>query len=128
MPENPNQGSDNPDEGSVPDLTGRPSEVPDLTSQEVEEDAVRATRRFDLRRILGALFLVYGVIVTVVGIVNHGTDPDKTGGIQINLWVGVAMLVAGLLFLLWDRLAPVPAEDIVTSLERQEEELKQQDT
>lgn len=101
--------------------------VPDLTSQAAADDAVRSTRRFDLRRILGALFAVYGVIVTLVGIINHSTDGDKTGGIQINLWTGIAMLVAGGLFLLWDRLAPVPAEDIVNSLERQEEELKQQD-
>lgn len=101
--------------------------VPDLTSKEAAEDAVRATRRFDLRRILGALFITYGVIVTVVGIVNHDTDPAKTGGIQINLWTGIAMLIAGAAFLIWDRLAPVPATDIVHSLERQEEEIKHQD-
>ncbi|HEY9290328.1 MAG TPA: hypothetical protein VIP98_03515 [Microlunatus sp.] len=119
MPENPN-------EGEVPDLTNQPTGIPDLTSKEAEEEAVRSTRRFDLRRILGALFIVYGVIVTVVGIVNRDTDPEMTGGIQINIWVGLAMLVGGVLFLVWDRLSPVPAEDIVSSLERQEEELRKQ--
>ncbi|SDT09415.1 hypothetical protein [Microlunatus soli] len=106
---------------------GSGKNVPDLTGQEAAEDAVRSTRRFDLRRILGALFGVYGIIVLLVGIVNHSTDGDKTGGIQINIWTGIAMLIAGLLFLLWDRLAPVPAEDIVSSLEQQQEELKHQD-
>lgn len=98
----------------------------DLTDASVAEDAVRATRRFDLRRILGGLFILYGVIVTIIGVVNHSTDGAKTGGIHINLWAGIAMLVAGVLFLLWDRLAPVPAEDILGSLQREQEEMKQQ--
>ncbi len=76
-----------------------------------------STRRFDLRRILGALFLLYGVLVTIVGLVNPGADTAKTHGIPINLWAGAAMLVAGVLFLVWDRLSPVPEEDIVKSLE-----------
>ncbi|WIB76566.1 hypothetical protein DEJ28_13005 [Curtobacterium sp. MCPF17_002] len=78
---------------------------------------VRSTRRLDLRRILGGLFVLYGVITTIVGIVNWNTDPEKTGGIHINLWVGLSMLVGGLLFFLWDRLGPVPAEDIIGQAE-----------
>lgn len=123
MTDNPNTPGESRPDGSRSDAP----KVPDLTSKETADDAVRSTRRFDLRRILGALFLAYGVIVTLVGIVNHSTDGDKTGGIQINLWTGIAMLIAGALFLLWDRLAPVPAEDIVSSLERQEQELNKQD-
>ena len=34
------------------------------------------------------------------------------------------MLVLGGLFFLWDRLAPVPAEDILKSLESEDEERK----
>jgi hypothetical protein len=97
----------------------------ELTDPAVAEDAVRSTRRFDLRRILGGLFIVYGIIVAIIGLVNHSTDGDKTGGIQINLWTGLAMLVGGLLFLLWDRLAPVPAEDIIGSLEREQQEMQE---
>lgn len=92
---------------------------------DAEKDAVvRSTRRFDLRRIMGALFVVYGAIVLTVGLVNLGTTTETrlTGGIQINIWTGLGMLVLGGLFLLWDRLAPVPAEDIVRNLEREDEE------
>jgi hypothetical protein len=92
---------------------------------DAEKDAaVRSTRRFDLRRILGALFVVYGVIVLIVGLVDLGGDSETkmTGGIAINVWTGIGMLVLGGLFFLWDRLAPVPAEDIVRNLEREEEE------
>jgi hypothetical protein len=78
---------------------------------------IASTRRFDLRRILGALFLLYGVVVTIVGIVQNDVDMHKTGGIAINLWTGIAMLVVGVLFLVWDRLSPVPEHDIVKSLD-----------
>ncbi|MBK0296088.1 hypothetical protein IAE22_27690 [Bacillus sp. S34] len=57
------------------------------------------------------------MITTIVGIVHWNTDPEKTGGIHINLWVGLSMLVGGLLFFLWDRLNPVPAEDIIGQAE-----------
>jgi hypothetical protein len=87
---------------------------------EEQQALVRSTRRLDLRRILGGLFLVYGVITTIVGIVHWDTDPQKTGGIHINLWVGLAMLAGGLLFFVWDRLAPVPAEDILGQAEAEE--------
>ncbi|MGN6742681.1 MAG: hypothetical protein ACTHJL_05205 [Amnibacterium sp.] len=79
---------------------------------------IASTRRFDLRRILGALFLLYGVLTTIVGIVDGAADLKKTGGIAINLWAGIAMLVLGVLFLVWDRLRPVPEEDIVKNLEQ----------
>lgn len=86
-------------------------------SDEEKRRLIASTRRFDLRRILGALFLLYGVLTTIVGIVDPAQDVAKTGGIAINLWTGIAMLVVGALFLLWDRLSPVPEQDIVKTLE-----------
>lgn len=80
---------------------------------------IASTRRFDLRRILGALFVFYGVIVTIVGIVQNAADVAKTHGIAINLWTGIAMLVLGVLFFVWDRLSPVPEEDIIRSEENE---------
>lgn len=89
-----------------------------------ERKLVAETRRFDLRRIMGALFVVFGAIVFITGLVTvGGTDELKrTGGIAINLWTGGAMLVLGVLFFVWDRFAPVPAEDIVRSERLQAEE------
>ena len=93
-----------------------------------EEKLVAETRRFDLRRILGALFVVFGIIVLITGFVTIGGSDElkRTGGIPINLWTGGAMLVLGGLFFLWDRLAPVPAEDIVKSERIQDEEREQE--
>jgi len=83
---------------------------------------VKSTRRFDLRRILGGLFVIYGLIVTIVGIADYSSDIHRTEGIAINLWTGLSMLVLGILFFVWDHFAPVPEHDIVHSAEILEEE------
>ena len=57
---------------------------------------------FDLRSVIGLLFLVYGVVLTVLGII--GETPEelaKAGGIALNLWTGLAMLVGGAIFFTW---------------------------
>ncbi len=74
-----------------------------------------ASRLFDLRTIIGALFVLYGVLLTVVGLFDSQAEIDKADGIRINLWIGLAMLLLGALFLLWVRLRPLriqrPADD-----------------
>lgn len=87
-----------------------------------ERATVRSTRRFDLRRLIGGLFALYGVLLVIVGIVNHDTDLAMTDGIAINTWTGAALLVVAVLFFVWDHYSPVPVEDIVKSL-REEDEL-----
>ena len=65
------------------------------------EHARRAANLFDLRRIIGALFAVYGVILVILGIGASDADIDKAAGWNLNLWVGVAMLVTAAIFLAW---------------------------
>ncbi len=74
-----------------------------------QEKVSAAARLFDVRRVIGGLFVVYGVIVTLLGIFDSQAEIDKAQGVRINLWMGLGMLVLGLLFLLWLRLSP-PAE------------------
>lgn len=72
----------------------------------------RKQRLFDLRLIIGALFAVYGVIVTGAGLAASDADLDKAQGININLWAGLGMLALGVFFLVWFRLRPAaPPED-----------------
>ena len=66
-----------------------------------EERARRAANLFDLRRLIGGLFLIYGVILTVLGIGASDEDIDKAAGVNLNLWVGLSLLVVGALFLAW---------------------------
>lgn len=74
-------------------------------------DQPRKAGVFDIRNIIGALLAVYGVILTLAGLLGEHA-PEKTGGVNANLWTGLALLAAGGLFILWARLKPivVPAE------------------
>jgi hypothetical protein len=76
--------------------------------ENLERRSASAARLFDIRRIIGGLFVLYGVIVTIAGITASDSAIDKAQGININLWTGIGMLVLGLLFLLWLRLSPTP--------------------
>jgi len=77
-----------------------------------EKKVSAAARLFDVRRVIGGLFVVYGVIITLLGIFDNQSEIDKAQGVRINLWMGIGMLVLGLLFLLWLRLNPPAAPDV----------------
>ena len=66
---------------------------------------------FDIRNIIGSLLSVYGVLLLAAGLFMD-KEEAKTGGINANLWTGLALLVAGVAFLAWARLKPiiVPAD------------------
>ncbi|KIF74830.1 membrane protein [Streptomyces sp. 150FB] len=74
--------------------------------EELEAKSASAAHLFDVRRIIGGLFVVYGIIVTIAGINPSDADLKKAQGININLWTGLAMLVLGLFFLIWLKLRP----------------------
>ncbi|MFF5565891.1 hypothetical protein ACFY7Z_04930 [Streptomyces sp. NPDC012623] len=74
--------------------------------EELEAKSATAARLFDIRRIIGGLFVVYGVIVTIAGITVSDADLEKAQGININLWTGLGMLALGLFFLVWLKLRP----------------------
>jgi hypothetical protein len=61
---------------------------------------------FDIRNIIGALLTIYGVILLLMGIFADPQE-EKTGGVNANLWAGLALLVVGGGFILWARLRPV---------------------
>ncbi len=43
---------------------------------------------FDIRNIIGALLGLYGVILTLAGLLGEH-EPEKTGGVNANLWTGL---------------------------------------
>jgi len=80
---------------------------------DLEGKSATAARLFDIRRIIGGLFVLYGVIVTITGLTDDDAAIDKAQGININLWTGLGMLFLGLFFLAWLKLrptAPAPPE------------------
>ncbi len=65
---------------------------------------------------IGALLLIYGVILTVMGVFGD-PETDKTGDVNANLWAGLALLVVGAVFVVWARLRPVVVPDHVADPE-----------
>jgi hypothetical protein len=86
------------------------SRVSDTSKNDIEEPHSAASKLFDIRLLIGALFIVYGVMLTVAGFFTSHKDRVKASNININLWLGIGMLVVGLLFLLWRKLNPTQIE------------------
>ena len=70
-----------------------------------------ASKLFDLRLLIGGLFTFYGVVLTIYSFFDSPAEIAKAAGIHINLWMGIGMLILGLLFLLWTRLGPLQAPE-----------------
>lgn len=77
-----------------------------------------ASKLFDIRLMIGGLFVVYGVLLTIYGFFTSPAELEKAAGININLWLGLGMLVLGALFLLWVKLSPMEHVEGDTSMER----------
>jgi drug/metabolite transporter (DMT)-like permease len=70
----------------------------------------RATNLLDIRRIIGGLLGVYGVILLAAGIFGSSADKNRAAGVNINLWVGIALIVASALFWTWALTRPLAEE------------------
>jgi hypothetical protein len=67
-----------------------------------------AARLFDIRLLIGGLFVLYGILLAIAGLVSD--DTTKSDGININLWLGIGMLIVGIFFLVWLKLNPLRHE------------------
>jgi hypothetical protein len=67
----------------------------------------QAANLFDLRRIIGGLFVLYGIVLTIVGLGDSEAEITKAAGVHINLLAGLGMLVLGLVFIAWALLRPL---------------------
>ncbi len=67
---------------------------------------------FDLRWLIAAMFVVYGLVLIVTGIFDNKAEIAKAAGVRINLWTGLGMLVVGLVFAAWARLRPLRKDDV----------------
>jgi hypothetical protein len=76
-------------------------------TQETGSREAQAANLFDLRRIIGGLFVLYGVVLVVVGLGDSDAEIAKSAGVHINLWAGLGMLAMGLAFLAWGMLRPL---------------------
>jgi hypothetical protein len=67
---------------------------------------------FDLRMIIAILFAVYGIVCVIWGVgFTPASQLDKAGGVNINLFAGIGMLVVAALFLWWALAKPIAQTD-----------------
>jgi hypothetical protein len=75
--------------------------------QQTGADEAQVANIFDLRRIIAGLFLLYGVVLTIVGLGDSDKEIAKSAGVHINLIAGIGMIVLGGLFLVWALARPL---------------------
>jgi hypothetical protein len=79
-----------------------------------EAEAARAANKFDIRRLIGGLFCLYGLILVVLGVFGSHEIKNKADGINIDLWTGLAMIVFGCLMIFWAVSRPIRPEPAET--------------
>jgi len=82
-------------------------------SEEAQIDSRRARKAanlFDLRRMIGGVFAVYGLILLILGLGASDQEIEKAAGWNLNLYVGIAMLIVAALFLVWAFTRPLSDE------------------
>ena len=79
------------------------------TGTGADEESARkhSAGAFDVRNIIAALIGFYGVVLTVYGLVDSDNGDELTGGVNANLWTGLALLVFAAAFALWSWLRPI---------------------
>ena len=79
-----------------------------------EAKAARAANKFDIRRLIGGLFILYSLILIALGLFGSHEVKNKAAGINVDLWTGLGMLVFGALMIFWALSRPVMPEPAET--------------
>jgi len=95
------------DDSSRDSAAGRDPEI-----ERTEEAKSSAASLFDIRRIIGGLFTLYGVLVLGAGLFDGSDAKEKASGLDINVWTGLGMLLLGLGMLAWMALRPVDVRTV----------------
>ena len=73
-----------------------------MTGQEASETTKSAASKlFDISVLIGGVFTLYGVLLTIYSFFTSEAELQKAAGININLWTGLGMLVVGAIFIGW---------------------------
>ena len=87
------------------------------------ENAPKSTTAtlFDLRTVIAVLFGVYGIVLTIRGLVGYDDVDEAKAGTNLNLETGIAMLVLAAVFVVWLRLRPTHIPDAAEPAEQDDD-------
>lgn len=74
-------------------------------------DSTHKAGLFDIRRIIGLLLGIYGVILVATSFFTSDEQLAKSDGVNVNLWTGIGLVVAAAVFTAWARLRPIVVKD-----------------
>ncbi|MBB4931089.1 xanthine/uracil/vitamin C permease (AzgA family) [Lipingzhangella halophila] len=77
------------------------------TTSPGSQERRRAAGLFDIRLVIALLFVIYGVVLTLMGVNPAPEAIEQAAGVNINLWSGIGMLVFAALLGIWVYLRPV---------------------
>jgi hypothetical protein len=80
------------------------------TTEFSEDQVEKAASLLDIRKIIGGLLGVYGLLLLGAGLFASEADKEKAAGVNINLWVSLALLLASVLFIVWGFTRPLVDE------------------
>jgi TRAP-type C4-dicarboxylate transport system permease small subunit len=72
---------------------------------------MKKTGLFDVRTIIGALMTLYGLVLLVASFNTSASDKAKADGINANLWMGLVLLVFGVLMIVWAVTRPIVVDE-----------------
>jgi len=79
-----------------------------------EKVKVHTAGAFDIRTLIGGLLFLYGVVLTVMGLFfTDAEEKAKVDGSNLNLEVGIGLLVVGAFFIAWALLRPLKVPEVV---------------
>jgi hypothetical protein len=92
--------------------TGRQTSRSDQGSAVAKEDqdsgTVHKAGLFDIRTFIAALLGFDGIVILLMGLFgDQSTTTEAEPPININLWAGLGLVVAAIIFESWKRLRPV---------------------
>ncbi|SDR85579.1 hypothetical protein [Microlunatus soli] len=95
-----------------------------MSTQPTDNDKsqLRLAELFDIRTVIGTLFLIYGAVCLITGIIDFSAaDSTKAGGINVNLWSGIGQLIIAAIFIVWSLTKPFhpPSPDSETGPDQQ---------
>jgi len=66
-----------------------------------------SSKLFDLRSLVAVVLGLYGLMLLVTGFFDSAATLTKAGGLQVNLYFGIILVLTSMFFVVWRMIAPI---------------------